>query len=167
MAIGNLGATMNLLRGYLASEFGTPNNQGASLLPEMVERVASRADLTYTNLRVTKPVLFDGTNPVTVESGAVGVIAVVAQTLAAQAEDAAVLLYEASPTIGTTRYTLALNVDAAGTAATAKMGSAVFPEPIPMAALYWAISDNGANGDIEGANPGDASGVRVMLVYAE
>ena len=170
MAIGNLGVSMNLLEGFLASEFaaGTYNRtQGTSLIPEMVRQVASRPDLTYTNLRVTAPRLFDGTNAVTVETGAVGLIAIIAGTNASAAEDEAVIVYEAAVTEGTTRYVAMLNVDAAGSLATGKVYSVVFPEPIVMAALYWSVVDNGADTDIEGTTLGDASGTRVMLVYGE
>ena len=167
MAVGNLGTVMNVLEGFIAHEFLAPSNQGISILPDMVRQIASRADLSETNLRVTAPQLFDGTNDVTVETTAVKVIAVVAQSLAAQVEDAAVLLYEAAVTEGTTRYVAMVNVDAANTAATATLRVAVFPEPLPMASLYWSVVDNGADGDIEGTTLGDASGVRVMIVYAE
>jgi len=167
MAIGNLGASLNQLQGFIASGFGAPNNQGLSLVPEMVERIASRADLTESNIRVMPPRLFDGTNAVTLETTAVKLIAVIAQSLAAQVEDAAVLFYEAAVTEGTTRYVAMINVDAANTAATARATAVVFPEPIPMAALYWSVVDNGADGDIEGTTLGDASGVRVLVVYAE
>lgn len=162
MAIGNLGVVKNLLEGYVASEFTTfPTTQGLAILPEMVERIASRADLTQANLRVTRPIVFDGTNEVTVETGAVVVIAAVISALSTESEDEALILYEAAPTEGTTRYTLALNVDAG------KIAVAVFPEPIPMAALYWSVVDNGSDGDIEGTSLGTASRTKVMLVYAE
>lgn len=172
MAIGNLGATKNLIQGFIASEFqGTdaaPVPQGLSIFTEMVERVASRADLTESNLRVTAPVLFDGTNDVDVEAGAVKLIGVIAQSQTAQAEDAAVLFYETNTvTEGTTRYVAMINVNAAGTAATREAIAVVFPEPIPMAALSWSVVDNGADTDIEGTTLGDASGVKVMIVYAE
>lgn len=171
MAVGNLGASMTLLEGYLAAEFAPATynrNQGSALIPEMVRQIASRADLQYANLRVTKPILFDGTNDVDVESGAVGVIAVIAATNSSAAEDEAVLLYETNTvTEGTTRYTVALNVDAAGTTATGRMFYAIFPEPIPMAALSWSVVDNGSDTDIEGTVLGDANGTKVMLVYAE
>lgn len=170
MAIGNLGAAMQLLEGYLASEFAPATynrNQGSALLPDFIKQIASRADLTYTNLRVTRPVLFDGTNDVTVETGAVGLIAVIAATNSSAAEDEAVLTYEAAVTEGTTRYTTMLNVDAAGTTATGKMFYSVYPQPVAMAALYWSVVDNGADTDIEGTTLGDANGTKVMLVYAE
>lgn len=172
MAVGNLGVVMNQLRGFIASEFNAGStsvtNQGLSILPEMVERIASRADLTESNLRVTAPTLFDGTNDVDVESGAVKLIAVVAQTNSSAAEDEAVILYETnSVTEGTTRYVLSMNVDAAASQATSKLYLAVFPEPIAMAALSWSVVDNGADGDIEGTTLGDANGTKVMLVYAE
>lgn len=171
MAVGNLGVCKQLLEGYLASEFAPATynrNQGSSLIPEMVERIASRADLQYANLRVTKPILFDGTNDVDVEAGAVGLIAVIAATNSSAAEDLAVLTYETNTvTEGTTRYTTALNVDAAGTTATGRMFYAIYPEPIPMAALSWSVVDNGADTDIESTTLGDANGIKVMLVYAE
>ena len=170
MAIGNLGASMQLLEGFLASEFAPATynrNQGSALLPDFIKQIASRADLTYTNLRVTAPALFDGTNDVTVETGAVGLIAVIAATNASQSEDVGVLTYEAAVTEGTTRYTTMLNVDAAGSTATGKMFYAVYPQPIAMAALYWSVVDNGADGDLEGTGLGDASATKVMLVYAE
>lgn len=171
MAIGNLGAVMTLLEGYLASEFAPATynrNQGTGMLPDFIKQIASRADLTYSNLRVTRPLLFDGTNDVDVEAGAVGLIAVIAATNASAAEDLAVLTYETNTvTEGTTRYTTSLNVDAAGSTATGKMFVAVYPEPIPMAALSWSVVDNGADADIEGTTLGDANGIKVMLVYAE
>lgn len=170
MAIGNLGAVKNLLEGFIASEFGAtssdgatafPVNQGLAILPEMVERIASRADLTESNLRVTAPRRFDGTNDVTVESGAVKVIAAVISSLSTESEDEALILYEAAVTEGTTRYTLALNVNAG------ECSVAVFPEPIPMAALFWSVVDNGSDTDIEGTSLGTANATKVMLVYAE
>lgn len=169
MAIGNLGSTMNLLEGYLASEFADTTynrNQGSALIPEMVRQIASRADLTYTNLRVSAPTL-NGATEQTIETGAVGVIALIAASNATASEDEAVLLYEAAVTEGTTRYTVALNVDAAGSTATGKMFYAVFPEPIPMAALYVSAVHNGADGDIEGTTLADAGGLKWMVVYAE
>jgi len=171
MAIGNLGATITLLEGFLASEFAPATynrNQGSALIVDMVRQIASRADLTYSNLRVTAPALFDGSNDVDVESGAVGLIAVVAATNASAAEDLAVLTYETNTVVeGTTRYTTMLNVDAAGTTATGRMYYAIYPAPIPMAALSWSVVDNGADGDIEGTTLGDANGIKVMLIYAE
>lgn len=169
MAVGNLGASMQLLEGYLASEFSPATynrNQGSALIPDMVRQIASRADLQYANLRVSAPVL-NGATEQTLETGAVGVIALIAATNATQVEDAAVLLYEAAVTEGTTRYTVALNVDAANTTATGRMYYAIFPQPIPMAALYVSAVDNGADTDIEGATLADVGGVKWMVVYAE
>ena len=169
MAIGNLGATMQLLEGFLASDFAPATynrNQGSALIPEMVRMIASRADLTYTNLRVSPPTLNAATEQ-TIESGAVGVIALIAASNATQAEDAAVLLYEAAVTEGTTRYCVALNVDAANTTATGTMYYAIFPQPIPMAALYVSAVDNGADGDIEGTGLADVGGIKWMVIYAE
>jgi hypothetical protein len=169
MSLGNYGSVMAQLQGYIATEFGSaPHNQGLSLFPQLVALVASRADLTDTNLRVAAPRLFDGTNDVDVEAGAVHLIGVVVQSLAAQAEDAAVLFYETNTvTEGTTRYVAAVMVNAGGTAATAEAQAVVFAEPIPMTALSWSVVDNGADTDIEGTTLGDASGVRVMVVYSE
>lgn len=171
MAVGNLGASLNLLEGFLASEFAPATynrTQGTAAIVDFVRQIASRADLTYSNLRVTAPVLFDGTNDVDVESGAVGLIAIIAATNSSAAEDEAVLVYETNTvTEGTTRYTAMLNVDAGGTTATGKMYSVVFPEPLAMAALSWSVVDNGADTDIEGVTLGDANGTKVMLVYAE
>jgi hypothetical protein len=171
MAVGNLGSALTQLQGFIASEFNASStqehNQGLSLLPEIIRTIASRADLGDTNLRVTAPRLFDGTNDVTVETGAVHLIAVVAQANTSQLEDGAVLTYEAAVTEGTTRYTTALNVDSSSTAGVPRAFIAVYPEPIPMAALYWSVVDNGADTDIEGTTLGDASGMRVMLVYSE
>jgi hypothetical protein len=171
MSVGNLGVSINQLEGFIASEFvggsGYPTTQGLSLLPDMVRQIASRADLTEANLRVTPPRLFDGTNDVTVEAGACRLIAIVAQSNASQSEDVGVLVYEAAVTEGTTRHVAMLNVDAGGSAATAKMAIAVYPEPVPLAALYWSVVDNGANGDLESTGLGDANGVKVMIVYAE
>ena len=171
MAIGNLGASMQLLEGYLASEFAPATynrNQGSALLPDFIKQIASRADLTYTNLRVTRPVLFDGTNDVDVEAGAVGLIAIIAATNASQSEDVGVLVYETNTvTEGTTRHVEMLGVDAGGTTATGKMFYAVYPEPIALAALSWSVVDNGSDGDLESTGLGDANGVKVMFVYAE
>ena len=171
MAIGNLGSSLNLLEGYLASEFADSTynrNQGSALLVDMVRQIASRADLTYSNLRVTGPRLFDGSADVDVESGAVGLIAIVAATNASQSEDVGVLVYETNTvTEGTTRHVAMLGVDAAGTTATGKMYYAVYPEPLALAALSWSVVDNGADGDLEGTGLGDANGVKVMFVYAE
>jgi hypothetical protein len=80
MAVGNLGATMNQIQGYIASEFNAVHNQGLSIFPEMVQRIASRADLSEANLRVTAPLLVDGTNDVDVEAGACKLIGVVVQS---------------------------------------------------------------------------------------
>jgi hypothetical protein len=170
MSIGNLGASLNLLEGFLASEFDAATynrTQGTAAIVDMVRQIASRADLTYSNLRVTAPALFDGTNEVTVETGAVGLIAIIAATNSSAAEDEAVLVYEAAVTEGTTRFCAMLNVDAAGTTATGTMYSVVFPEPLAMAKLYWSVVDNGSDTDIEGTTLGDANGTKVMLVYAE
>ncbi len=163
MSIGNLGVVKNLLEGYVASEFNTfPTSQGLAMLPALVETVvAGRADMTQANLRVTRPILFDGTNEVTVETGVVKVIAAVIASLSTESEDEALTLYEAAVTEGTTRYTLALNVDPGAIAVS------VFPEPIPMAALYWSVVDNGSDTDIEGTSLGTANRTKVMLVYAE
>lgn len=171
MAVGNLGATITLLEGFLASEFAPATynrNQGSAFIVDMVRQIASRADLTYSNLRVTAPVLFDGTNDVDVEAGAVGLIAVIAATNSASAEDEAVLTYETNTVVeGTTRYITMLNVDADGTTAGGRMFYAIYPEPIAMAALSWSVVDNGSDTDIEGTVLGDANGTKVMLVYAE
>lgn len=171
MAVGNLGASLNLLEGFLASEYAPATynrNQGSALLVDMVRQIASRADLQYANLRVTAPVLFDGTNDVDVEAGAVGLIAIIAATNATETEAEMVLAYETNtPTEGTTRYLAALNVPAASTTATGRMFYAVYPQPIPMAALTWSVVDNGSDTDIEGTSLGTASGCKVMLVYAE
>ena len=168
MAVGNLGSVMTQLQGYISSEFNAVNNQGLALFPEMVRMVAARADLGETNLRVTAPRLFDGTNDVDVEAGAVKLIGIVAQSQTAQAEDAAVLVYEtATVTEGTTRYVATLMVNAGGSAATREAQAVIFAEPVTCAALSWSVVDNGADTDIEGTTLGDADGVRVMFVYAE
>jgi len=168
MAIGNLGSAMTQLQGYIASEFNASatrsHNQGLSLLPGLVRQIASRADLSYSNLRVTFPA-FNSATEATVEAGAVGLIAVVAQGNTTGTEDQAVLTYEAAVTEGTTRYTTALNLDQSSTVFSTYM--AVYPEPIPMAALYWSAVSNGADTDIEGTELADVSSIKVMLVYAE
>jgi hypothetical protein len=170
MAIGNMQPVLTLLEGFLASEFADTTynrNQGSALLVDFVRQIASRADLTYSNLRITAPAV-NTANDVDVESGAVGLIAVIAATNATATEDAAILTYETNTvTEGTTRYITMLNVDAAASTATGKMFYQVFPEPIPMAALSWSAVDNGADGDIEGITLTAAGGIRVMLVYAE
>jgi len=169
MAIGNLGSAMTQLQGYIASEFNASatqaHNQGLSLLPSLVRMIASRADLSYTNLRVTFPALNTSADA-DVEAGAVGLIAVVAQGNTTGTEDQAVLLYETNTvTEGTTRYLVALNLDQSSTVFSTYM--AVFPEPIPFAALSWSAVSNGADTDIEGTELADASSIRVMLVYGE
>lgn len=162
MSLGNLGATMNQLEGYIASEFNTVHNQGLSILPAVVRSIASRADLTESNLRVTAPQYFDGTNDVDVESGAVKLIAVVAMALSTLTEDGAVVLYETNTvTEGTTRYPFALEVTAGKTTVVA------FPEPHAMSALSWSVVDNGSDTDLEGTNLMEANLVKVMFVYAE
>lgn len=166
MSLSNLGAVMNQIQGFLASEFGNPNNQGLSILAPQIERVLSRADLNGT-AHVSAPVLFDGTNDVDVSSAACHLVAVVGQTLAAAAEDEAVLFYNTtSPTEGTTLYLAMLNVPAGGTAATARAQAAVYTDPVAFGtAMSWSVVDNGSNADIEGTTLGDASGTRVMVVW--
>jgi len=169
MAIGNLGSSLALLEGFLSSDFADATynrNQGSALIVDFVRQIASRADLTYSNLRVSAPFVNTATEQ-TLETGAVGLIAVIAASNATAAEDIAVLTYEAAVTEGTTRYTTALNLDGAGSTATGTMYYAVYPEPIPMAALYVSAVMNGSDTDIEGTTLGNAGGIRWMVVYAE
>ena len=133
----------------------------------MVRQIASRADLQYANLRVTKPILFDGTNDVTLETTPVGLIAIIAASNALETEDEAVLAYEATVTEGTTRYVAMLNLDAGSSFATASMYYAVYPQPIPMLKLIWSVVDNGSDTDIEATSLGTANATKVMFVYAE
>lgn len=168
MAIGNIGAPLTLLEGFLASEFAPATykrNQGSALIVDMVRQIATRADLTYSNLRVSAPFVNTATEQ-TITAAACGLIALIAGTNVLQQEDAAVLVYEAAVTEGTTRYVTALNVDAAASFATAKMYYQIFPEPLPLAALYISAVDNGGDTDIEGTTLADAGGVKWMVVYA-
>lgn len=163
MAVGNLGAVKNLLEGFLAHEFianGVPTNQGLSLLPEMVERIASRADLTYTNLRVTAPAAFAATN-VDVESGAVGLIAVVISNDEA-ANDTAVAIY------GTTTVTEGTTDPLGGIYVVGQQECKAFvlPEPLPLAALSYSAM-LGTEAGIEAGTLSTSGAVTVMLVYAE
>lgn len=168
MAVGNLGAVMNQMQGFIASEFLTTSNQGLSLFPEMVRQVLSRADLAEANARCTAPRLFDGTNDVTVETTAARLVGVVAQSLAAQVENCAILFYNAAVTEGTTKYEAAVMVNADNTAAGARAVAVVYAEPVEFSStLRWSIVDNGADTDIESTTLADANGVRVMLVYVE
>lgn len=166
MSVSNYGVVLTQMQGFLASEFGLPNNQGLSLFAAQVSEVLTRADITGT-AHVTAPALFDGTNDVDVSSAACHLVGVVGQTLAAAAEDEAILFYNTTtPTEGTTRYLALLNVPAGGTAATARAQAAVYPDPVAFGtALSWSVVDNGSDGDIEGTTLGDASGTRVMVVY--
>lgn len=163
MAIGNLGAVKNLLEGYISHEFITgsvPLNQGLSLLPEMVERIASRADLTYTNLRVTKPIV-NSANDVDVESGAVGLIAVVVANDEAS-NDTAVAIYATNTvTEGTTDPLGGLYF-----VGQQEVKVFVLPEPLPLAALSWSAMLGTQAGTAAGTLS-TAGTVRVMLVYAE
>jgi hypothetical protein len=169
MAVGNMGGVITQLEGYLASEFAPATynrNQGSGLIVDMVRQIASRADLSYTALKVTPPVLFDGTNDVTVVAAPAALIGIVAATNASAAEDEAVIVYEATVTEGTTRYVAMLNVDAGGTTATGTMYYTIFPQPIPVLKLIWSVVDNGSDTDIEGSTLGDANGTKVMIIYA-
>lgn len=178
MAIGNVGAVKTLIEGFLASEFnkdanGAPtalaHNQGLSLFAEAMLRIASRAELTQTSLKVAGPAFFDGTNDVDVTSSPCILLGVVAQSLAAQSENVAVLFYNTTtPTEGTTKYEAAVMVEAGGTAATAKATAVAYLEPVVFStALSWSVVDNGADGDIETTGLGDANGVKVLVVYAQ
>lgn len=163
MAVGNLGAVKNLLEGFISHEFiasGAPLNQGLSLLPEMVERIASRADLTYTNLRVTAPAVNTSAD-VDVEAGAVGLIAVVVQNDEATDQTAVVIYATNTVTEGTTDPLGGMYVAAAQTTQVY-----VLPQPLALAALSWSAS-LGTTVGIEAGTLSTAGAVKVMLVYAE
>jgi hypothetical protein len=178
MAIGNLGAVKTLIEGFLYSEFNkdTTNtsqstfahNQGEGVILEMIERIASRADLTQQSLKVYAPTLYQGA-VVTVTSSPCILLAVVAQSTSTEAASRAVVLYDASAgTIGTTAYKAMLDVRAGGTAATATWNAAVYPSPvIYTTALSFTVTDNSADTNIEGTTQGTTNGTRVMVVYAQ
>jgi hypothetical protein len=178
MSLGNYGATKNLIQGLLTdpeeeNRIGGvaalfPDNQGVAMFPDLVMEVAARADLDPSkNLRV-RIALFDGTNDVDVSTTPALLLGVVAWTNANAAEDEAVLFYNTNtPTEGTTRYLAMVNVPAGGTAATARAAAVVYAEPVVFdTALTFSVVDNGADGDIEGSTLGDASGTKVLVVYA-
>jgi hypothetical protein len=160
MAIGNMGAVLNLLQGFVASEFGDSarQNQGLSLLPEMVRQIASRAELTDANLRVSAPRLFDGSADIDIETGAVDLIAVVFDNTEA-ATNTPVIYDETAVTEGTTVPRVKLSM------AASSLQVVVFPEPMPLAALAWSVLDGDAldNASVLAA----ASSVRAMFVYSE
>lgn len=174
MSAGNWGAVENLIQGFLASEFlpGTTSvgDQGASasVFLAALRQVATRADLTYANIKVAAPQLFDGTNDVDVSSSACALLGVVAQSNSSESEDEMVTFYNtASPTEGTTRPLAYLGVGAGSSQATAKIAAAVWCVPVPFStALSWSVVDNGSDADIEGTSLGTANGVKVMVVYA-
>lgn len=178
MAIGNLGAVKTLIEGFLYSEFNkdTTNtslstfahNQGEGVILEMIERIASRADLTQANLKVYAPTLYQGA-VVTVTSSPCILVGVVAQSTATEAQDRAVVFYDASAgTIGTTKYKAMLHIPAGGTAATATWNAAVYPSPVTFAtALSFTVTDNNADAAIEGTTQGTTNGSRIMVVYAQ
>lgn len=173
MSVGNYGAAKNLLQGLVATEFiGSTLNpqgggQGVAMFPELIERIAAQSHFTEANLKVYGPALFDGTNDVTVTSSAAKLLGLIVASTSAQAEDAAVLIYEAAVTEGTTRYVAMVNVNAAASQATAEAVALVFPQPVPCAQIRWSAVDNGADGDIEGTTLADANGVKVLIVYAQ
>ena len=171
MPLSNVGAVVNLIQGYVASEFSTATyntNQGLSLFPELIQRIASRNDLTGKTLKVTSPADFDGTNDVDVSSTAAILLGFVMGTNATATEDFALLFYNTiTPVEGTTLYQAMLDVPAAATKATGRVLCAVYPEPVEFAtALSYSVVQNGADLDIEGTLLGTANGERIMVVYA-
>jgi hypothetical protein len=160
MAIGNMGAVLNLIQGYVATGFEDTarQNQGLSLLPEIVRQIASRADLTYDNLRVYGPALFDGTNDVDIETGAVGLIAIVFDNTEA-ATNTPVVFDDNAVTEGTTVPRVKFSM------AASSLQTLIFTEPLALAALSWSVLDGDAldNASVLAA----ASSVRAMFIYAE
>jgi hypothetical protein len=151
---------MNLLEGFISSEFNSARgNQGVALFPRLVQEVLARADMTELNARVTAPRLFDGTNDVDVEDGAVRLVGIVVDNT--EAADNALTLYDSNTvTEGTTDPTLILEVPASS------MLAVVFSQPISMAALSWSATDAGTTA-IEAGTLAAANSLEVLFVYVE
>lgn len=161
MAIGNLGAVQNLLQGYAASGFSkVRSNQGLSLLPWMVTQIASRAELTYTNLRVSAPMV-NAAAEIVLESGAVGLIALVIDNAEAANATTVYAYPSATVTEGGQLFSAGVLV-AAG-----QMHVAVFPEPIPMAALSLQAIQSDSAVNQEAGTVSTAGAVTILAVYAE
>lgn len=160
MSIGNLGGVMNQIEGFIASEFLTSrNHQGLAMFPALIREVATQANLTESNLRVTAPQLFDGTNDVDVESGTVRLFGVVLDN--SEAADNAFVVYETNTvTEGTTDPKLIIEVPASTAMAV------VIPGGVVLDALSWSVTDAGTTA-IEAGTLAAANSVKVMLVYAE
>jgi hypothetical protein len=178
MSLGNWGVVKNQIEGLGASEpefedrlAGTETwgrNQGTASFLSALDGIATRADLDPSKDIKVRVALFDGVNDVDISTTPALLLGAMAWTNATQSEDVAVLFYNTNtPTEGTTRYLASFMVGAGGTAATAKSSSVVYTEPVEFTtALTFSVVDNGADGDIEAAGLGDASGVKVLIVYA-
>ena len=159
MALGNLGAVRNLLDNFVATTYvGARSHQGVALFPELCARVATRADLTYTNLRVYGPDTFDGTNDVDIEAGAVGLIGVLIDNTEA-AINALVIYNTATVTEGTTDPKLVITVPASS------MLAVVFPEPVALAAFSYSAIDGDQTAG--GTTLAAASSLISTFVYCE
>jgi hypothetical protein len=160
MSVGNLGAVMNQIEGFVATEYANArNHQGVALFPQLIQLVASQADLTEANLRATAPRNFDGTNDVDVETGAVRLLGIVCDN--SEAADNALTVYEtATVTEGTTDPKLIVEVPASTAVAV------VFPGGIALSALAWSATDGGTVA-IEAGTLAAANSLKPMFVYAE
>jgi len=160
MSVGNYGAVMHQLQGFIASEFALArSHQGLSYFPQLIQLVASDASLAEANLRVTAPRFFDGTNDVDVEAGAVRLLGIVVDNT--EAASNALVIYETNTvTEGTTDIELYLELDAS------EARAIVIPGGLPLAALSWSATDGG-NAAMEAGTLSAANSLKVMLVYAE
>lgn len=159
MAYSNVGATINQLQGLVATAFGDSarQNQGLSLLPEIVRQIATRAELDSTlNLRVSAVGLFDNTNHFEVSTTPAVLIASVFDNTEAAANTP--VIYDESPTEGTTVPRVALSM------AASKLDVTVYLDPISMTDLYWSVIDGDAL--TNSSTLAAANSVRGFLVYA-
>ncbi len=176
MALGNWGATKNLIEGLLtdpeeenriggiAAVF--PDSQGVAMFAQAVELVATRADLDSSkNVKVRLAI--NGAADIDISTTPALLLGIVAWSNANAAANAVVQAYNTNtPTPGTTDVLAYAVVTAGGTAATAAASSVVYMEPVVFATALSVQAVLNANAGFEAGTLVTANGVKMLVVYA-
>ena|SRR2546426_2093635 len=176
MALGNWGATKNLIEGLLtdpeeenriggiAAVF--PDSQGVAMFVQAVELVATRADLDSSkNVKVR--IAINGASDIDISTTAALLLGVVGWSNATQASNTVIQAYNTNtPTPGTTDVLAYVVVPGGGTAATAGVASVVYMEPVVFATALSVQAVLNANAGFEAGTLSAANGTKMLVVYA-
>lgn len=176
MSLGNWGSAKNLIQGLLTdpqeeNRIGGitgifTGSQGVAQFVDLIERVATRADLDSTkNVKVR--IAINGAADIDVSTTPALLLGIVAWSNATAAANAVIQAYNTNtPTPGTTDVLAYVVVTAGGSAATASTAAVVYSEPVVFATALSVQAVLNANAGFEAGTLVTAAGVKMLIVYA-